>query len=82
MDKNDLQKRFTYHPATGLQPGFYGAIRAACFGLAELINALCPEGREKTIAVTKLEEVMFWANASIARSHDEEDEIRAPNSKI
>lgn len=30
------------------------------------INELCPEGRERKIALQKLEEVMMWANKAIA----------------
>lgn len=33
----------------------------------ELVD-LCPESRELSIALTKLEEVMMWANASLARN--------------
>jgi hypothetical protein len=29
-----------------------------------------PEGREKALAVTHLEEVMMWSNAAIARQAD------------
>jgi hypothetical protein len=28
---------------------------------------MVPEGREKALALTNLEQVMFWANAAIAR---------------
>jgi hypothetical protein len=28
----------------------------------------CPEGRELSLALSNLEEVMFWANAAIARN--------------
>lgn len=35
--------------------------------LAHLIDDVCPEGREKSLAMTKLEECTMWANASIGR---------------
>lgn len=30
------------------------------------INELCPKGRERKLALQKLEEVMMWANKAIA----------------
>jgi hypothetical protein len=36
--------------------------------LAETIMCVCPNSRERSLALTKLEECMFWANASIARN--------------
>lgn len=69
MDDNDLKNRFTYHPPNSEdKTSKYKEIRAAGYDLASLINSHCPEGREKSLAVTKLEEATFWANASIARS--------------
>ncbi|MDT2194096.1 DUF7681 family protein [Paenibacillus larvae] len=36
--------------------------------LAYLINEICPNSREKSLAITNLEQVVMWANASIARN--------------
>ena len=64
----DLNNRFEYHPPTsdGIALN-HQAIREECKNLAQFIDALIPEGREKALAITKLEEAMFWANAAIAR---------------
>jgi hypothetical protein len=64
----DLNKRFTYHAPKEGQPQKYEAIRAKALELAELLNELCPDSREKSLAVTSLEESVMWANASIARN--------------
>lgn len=68
MDIDDLNNRFTYHPPKENQQKKYIDIRQKTREFVELINNLCPEGREKSLAVTKLEEVVMWANASIARN--------------
>lgn len=44
-------------------------VRISCRDLARTIAKYCPEGRELSIARTKLEEVMYWANAGISRPH-------------
>jgi len=65
---NDLKKRFTYHPPKPGQPEKYVQLRDKCKELAYLIDDLCPDSREKSLALTKLEEVSMWANAAIARN--------------
>lgn len=65
---NDLiERNFTHHvpSAEGLVNIF--KIREKAKDFASLIDEVCPEGRERSLAMTKLEEVMFWANAAIAR---------------
>lgn len=64
----DLQKRFTYHPPKEGQPAKYENIRRNALGFAELLDAMCPDSREKSLAITALEEVVMWANAAIARN--------------
>lgn len=68
MNAEDIEKRFTYQPPKGNQPERYVKIRAKAKELAEMLNYDCPESREKSIAFTALEEVVMWANASIARN--------------
>lgn len=69
MDTNDLINRFGFHPATDdITKARHEAVRDGCLALAIEINDLAPEGREKSLAITHLEESMMWANAAIARS--------------
>lgn len=69
MDSNDLKNRFEYHkPANELVALHHGRIRETLYDVALVIDDLCPDGREKSLAITKLEEAMFWANAAIARN--------------
>ncbi|MEM8610255.1 MAG: hypothetical protein AAGF92_24410 [Myxococcota bacterium] len=42
-------------------------LRGKLKDVAETIERLCPASRERSIALTKLEEVMMWANAAIVR---------------
>lgn len=65
---DELRKRFTHHPPKEDQPKRYKAIRQQTRDIAELIEDMCPDSREKSLAMIKLEEAVFWANASIARN--------------
>lgn len=68
---DDAKKRevnFYHHPPKGDQVERYEFIRAQCKLLAEHLQMRCPASRELSLAMTKLEEVMFWSNASIARN--------------
>lgn len=67
MDSADLDNRFDYHRPNEARAQLHERTRGACRVLAEHFNRALPEGREKSLAVTKLEEAMFWANAAIAR---------------
>jgi hypothetical protein len=64
----NLKSRFTYHGPKNGQPKRYEQIRSNAYQLAEMIDSLCPDSREKSVAITKLEECVMWANASIARN--------------
>ena len=64
----DFDHIYKYHAPKEGQPEKYEALRAKAKDLALMINELCPESRERSVAFTNLEAAVFWANASIARS--------------
>lgn len=65
---DDLDRRFTYNPPFGDQPDRYVMIRQAARGIAELIVQLTPVSRERSLALTHLDEMVMFANAAIARN--------------
>lgn len=68
MTDDDLINRFTHHPPADEQTADRHAdIRLGCLDLAKYINQYTANSREKSLAITTLEEVMFWANAAVAR---------------
>lgn len=66
----DLDNRFSYHAPVGNQKERYESIRGEIRTLAEVLQRRCPPSRELSIAMTKLDEVMFFANASIGRTEE------------
>lgn len=68
IDPSELQHRFEFHAAPDEEKrNAHTSVRIACLVAAEKINRTVPDGREKSLAITKLEEAMFWANAALAR---------------
>jgi hypothetical protein len=68
MDAADIANRFTYHTPKTDQTTRYEMIRQHAHALATLINNHAPDSREKSLAITHLEDAVMWANASIARN--------------
>lgn len=67
--KNEqIENAFTYHAPKEGQPEQYAAIRAKAKDLAYYLDCVAPNCREKSLAMTKLEETVMWANAAIARN--------------
>ena len=65
--REEIELRFTYHAPKDGQPEKYVALREKAKELALLIDDLVQNSREKSCAITSLEECSFWANAGIAR---------------
>ena len=68
QNENMIRNNFTYHPPAGDQQPRYEALRDRARHFAMLINELTPHSREQSLALTKLEECLMWANAAIARN--------------
>lgn len=64
----DLTHRFAYHRPDTDKVQAHEDIRARCGELAHHLDHVLPPGREKSLAMTHLEDVMMWANAAVARS--------------
>lgn len=67
MDPKEMETRFTYHPPKNDQADRYVRLRERGRELAELLCFYCPESRELSLALTKVEEAVMWANSAIAR---------------
>ncbi|WP_025849115.1 DUF7681 family protein [Paenibacillus ehimensis] len=63
-----IENNFKYHSPKEGQPEKYTAVREKAKELAYLIDELCPNSREKSLALTNLEQAVMWANAGIARN--------------
>lgn len=69
LTHDQLAHRFQFHPAKEQSTqDAHERVREVCLTAAdELVSATGPMSREQSLAITKLEEAMFWANAAIAR---------------
>ena len=67
-DIGRIEHNFTYHPPPDQKTvEDYEGIRAVLKDAAIYIDCHVPDSREKILAMTNLEQAMFWANAGIAR---------------
>jgi len=63
-----IENNFSYHSPKEGQPAKYEAIRDKAKELAYLIDEQTPRSREQSLALTNLEQAVFWANAAVARN--------------
>lgn len=67
MKERSLDDIFRSHQVNEVQQFGMKAVRDGCSDLAITIVHRVPESEEKELALQKLQEVMMWANAGIAR---------------
>lgn len=70
ITRDQLEHRFGYHPPQNEGTKLaHEQVRDVCLEAADKVVELTgPPTREQSLAITKFEEAMFWANAAIARN--------------
>lgn len=73
---SEIQRRFAYHQPRGTEVvATHQEVREHCAKLAVRLNRLLPESREKSLALTKVQEAMWAANAAVALHMNEGDGV-------
>lgn len=67
MDVDELERRIKYHRPNEQGIDLIAAMRQHALTWAKAVRRDVPGGREQSLALTKIEEALFWANAGIAR---------------
>jgi hypothetical protein len=69
MERDEITRRFAHHPPrTEKHVREHEAVRGLLTDLAHDLNDILPDGREKSLALTKLEETGFHAHSALARA--------------
>lgn len=78
LNREEMKIRFTYHAPKEGQPEIYKYIRDQAYEMAIMLQELCPQSRELSLAITKLEESVMWANSAIARRSENKTIVEYP----
>jgi hypothetical protein len=68
IDHAEIEKRFAHVEPNEQRASLHTHTRSEYTRLAETMARTLPESREKSLAITALEESLMWANAAIARN--------------
>lgn len=68
LSDKEIDDRMTYHAPSpdGIRRHQNLSLRIG--DAMRAVEALCPDGREKALAFTNLEQAKFWASAAVARN--------------
>ncbi len=69
MSLNEISSRFKTYPMDDKAKRKSDKIRGDVADLADTIDMYCTESREKSIALTKLEECLMWVNKCLSRNN-------------
>jgi hypothetical protein len=76
IDNDDLENRIKYHRPNADAIDLIADMRRLALAWSKAVVLMVPEGREQSLALTKIEEALFWSNAGIARDPDNWDETQ------
>jgi hypothetical protein len=63
---DEINRRLGFHPATDITIPKFEENRALAIKLMDWWDHTLPDGREKSLAFTALQEALMWANAAVA----------------
>lgn len=67
IDRDEVRRRFQHYAPSPETTEVHHEVRRTVRTAASNLADILPECREKSLAITALEEAMYWANAAIAR---------------
>lgn len=70
----ELINNFGYHRATAESAPKHALVRMKFLEVAIELDQILPDSRDKSLAFTKLQEAMHWANSAIAMQNDVDTE--------
>lgn len=70
LTPEEIHERYFYHKPTPRAAELHDKVNNMLEQVALTLEEILPEGRQKALSHTALEEVRFRANASIAQNHD------------
>ena len=76
MDVKERDKRFDSYEMDEDKKIRCLQIRNVVKQLAYVIDNVCPDGREKSLSLTRLEEAVMWANKSVSRMDEWADQYK------
>lgn len=73
LDVDEVERRLSHVPPDARRIALHTRVRQACQDLGAELALVLPEGREKSLAITALEEVQMRANQCIALNVPDEE---------
>jgi hypothetical protein len=77
-----MKNPFDFHKPTSESKKKMQSIRVRCVGLHKALLEHVPESRERSLAITNLEQAAMWANKAIAFNQPEEVVEVSPDSPV
>lgn len=65
-ERREIEERFSFHPGTDVTGPKHDEVRTRLRLLALWVLDDVPQSRERSLALTALQEAMMWCNAAIA----------------